>query len=136
MLLTLFCCVAGYTQATAPAPAAGPVLSDEEKKIFAEFTVAQMGMGMCRRLPENDDCKKSDFAAMYQNNLAKVIGNRKLTMAVLADAAAKFESMRIDTRSAPQVSQIADEQNSQLIRLMVIQNQRIIELLDQLVKKK
>lgn len=52
------------------------------------------------------------------------------------DAMFKYQKMEAsEPRSAMQVSQIVDQQNARLLPLIVLQNQRIIELLEIIAKK-
>ena len=88
-------------------------------------------------MPDGTGCKENNnFEQKYIDSLAKIVQSPKLTSYLVSGAAKNFEGLRISAKSAPQISQIADEQNAELIRIIVIQNQRIIELLEQIAKKK
>ncbi len=112
------------------------VLTEAEQKLWGELYAAQLGMGLCANLRDNEDCKKSNYEDQYRQALVKAIGYPNLILFIVSDVAKSYEGNKVNARSAPQVSQIADEQNVQLMRIIVIQNQKIIELLEQIAKKK
>ena len=112
-------------------------LTEAEKKILADYLTAKTSMGFCTFVPDGTGCKENNnFEQKYIDSLAKIVQSPKLTSYLVSGAAKNFEGLRISAKSAPQISQIADEQNAELIRIIVIQNQRIIELLEQIAKKK
>jgi hypothetical protein len=112
-------------------------LSDAEKKILVDYLTSRASMGFCAYVPDGTGCKENgNYEQKYIDALEAIVKSPRLTSYLVSNAAQKFEGTKIGARSAPQVSQIADEQNAELTRILVIQNQRIIDLLEQLVKKK
>jgi len=97
------------------------------------FQLSATRCGMLANVP--DECKKlnAELPSLY----LKIARSSKLTAAYTSEAIAKYQTMANapGNKSAMQISQIVDQQNAQLLPLLVFQNQRIIELLEQLVKK-
>lgn len=144
LIAILFALIFSFTifgQVAKPAPTADAstsqvhaiVLSKEEESILAEIEVNERIMSVC-----TDggvlDCKKVEKATgdLY----SRIIRFPNVVSVLLARSAIKYQSMREGATGAVQVSQIADEQNVLLNRIIVVQNQRIIELLEKLVNKK
>lgn len=132
--ILLFGCV-GFGQ-TVKTDSQTTILSLEERKILGEILATQTGMGLCANLPDNEDCKKDDYQQRFKEAITKAVNYPNVIFMLLTNVAKTYEENKINARSAPQISQVADEQNAQLFRIIVVQNQRIIELLEQLVKKK
>lgn len=74
---------------------------------------------------------KSELASIYD----RVAKSPRLIRYLAAQAVNNYQKVQNAAKSAPQASQIADQQNARLMPLLVIQNQRIIELLEALLKK-
>lgn len=112
---------------------AGVDLSPADADLLAKLLVQISLVQTCVYKTEAH-CKSLniELAELY----SQVGKSPRLIRFMAAAAVNEYEQNRLNTRSAPQVSQIADEQNVELMRLIVIQNQRIIELLEQIVKKK
>jgi hypothetical protein len=106
----------------------------EESEILARIALNSLTAGLCGYDPNKPECKTNatDLAELY----TKVSRSPKLIKILAAQAVTDYERTRPQAKSAPQASQIAEEQNAQMLRLIVFQNQRIIELLEKLVNKK
>ncbi len=106
----------------------------EESEILAGITLNLMTAELCAFDPGNPQCKTgaAELAELY----TKISRSPKLIKILAAQAANVYERTRPQAKSAPQASQIAEEQNAQMLRLIVFQNQRIIELLEKLANKK
>jgi hypothetical protein len=106
----------------------------EESEILAGVLLNSLVAANCGYEPNNPVCKTNaaDLAELY----TKISRSPKLIKILAAQAVTDYERIRPQIKSAPQASQVADEQNAQMLRLLVIQNQRIIELLEKLLTKK
>lgn len=125
--------------ATKPATLETPTVSETTKKANALILVSQIEtfriqQAMCGYKPEDEKCigLNDKLVAAYE----EAISNPYAVNFLIGNAIAGFEKTRTQARGAGQVSQLADEQNAVLMRLIVLQNQKIIELLEQLNKKK
>ncbi len=106
----------------------------EESEILAGILLNALTAANCGYEPNNLLCKTNatDLAELY----TKISRSPKLIKILAAQAVTDYERTRPQAKSAPQASQVAEEQNAQMLRLLVIQNQRIIELLEKLLTKK
>jgi hypothetical protein len=82
------------------------------------------------------DCDGRDYAQelnnLYKELLSDEIGTQLLFAKILTD----YQKLRASAQTAPQVSQAAAESSAKAQMVLMLQNQRIIELLEQLLKKK
>ncbi len=106
----------------------------EESEILAGVARNSLAAEICGYEPGNPQCKTvaTELAELY----TKISRSPKLIKILAAQAVNVYDRTRPQAKSAPQASQVADEQNAQMLRLLVIQNQRIIELLEKLLTKK
>lgn len=137
IILTLailaLCAGAGFGQAELRQQS-GKVLTEEEAVIGVDLLLLRAEAGICARTSnEGDECK------VVQNKLAliynKIARSPALISFLAAQAMSEYDRGLPQAKSAPQISQIADQQNGELLRLIVAQNQRIIELLEQIAAK-
>lgn len=78
----------------------------------------------------------TDWAAVLARLYGQAVKNSRV-MEVLRGNLARNYSLRMeDASSAPQATQVANETSVRLQMLLIAQNQRIIELLEQLTKRK
>ncbi|MCC6328966.1 MAG: hypothetical protein IT174_10650 [Acidobacteria bacterium] len=134
IILILIAGLAISGQSTDPAKFSD--LNDAEKKLLDDVMAARANMSGCGLVPESESCKKTNYEQVYREAVRKAVANPNVLLAIATSAAQNYDAFRLAPKSAPQASQIADQQNAELLRVIVFQNQRIIELLDQLVKKK
>lgn len=111
-------------------------LTPDEADVMGKLLLFQLSATRCGMLSNApDECKalNAELPSLY----LKIARSSKLTAAYTSEAIAKYQTMANapGNKSAMQISQIVDQQNAQLLPLLVFQNQRIIELLEQLVKK-
>jgi hypothetical protein len=111
-------------------------LTKEESDVMGKLKLLELQAASprCQMLSTAvEDCKniESDMAALY----LQVSRSPRLVRMMLSDAVMRYQRMKDGTKSAMQVSQIVDQQNAQLVPLLVLQNQRIIELLEIIAKK-
>lgn len=111
-------------------------LSQDESDVMANLLLFQLSATRCGMLSNApDECKKlnAELPSIY----LKIARSPKLTAAYTSEAIAKYQTMANvpGNKSAMQISQIVDQQNAQLVPLIVFQNQRIIELLEAILKK-
>ncbi len=113
-----------------------PKISNIQTELLGEILLLRTRLKLCSYIPSTEGCangeNKTKLAAAYQ----KAVKYPDVMNDLIGDALDKYDSLRGQTKSAAQVSQIADEQNAELMRIMVVQNQRIIELLEILAKQK
>lgn len=102
--------------------------------IVGEVEALRMQQSICGYKPDDPNCVgiSEKLVAAYQ----KAIDNPLAIDLLVGNTVYAFEKLRTQARGAGQVSQLADEQNAVFMRLIVLQNQKIIELLEQLNKKK
>jgi len=131
------------TQTDAPNPAtvarvaAYTQLSETEKKTLVDYLTSRASMGFCNYVPDGTGCKENNgYEQKYIDSLENIVKSPKLTGYLVSGVAKTFEGGRITAKSAPQISQIADELNAELTRIIVIQNTRMIELLEKIAAKK
>lgn len=111
------------------------ILTPEEQAVITKLEGLRAAAGVCQWVKDDaDECAR--LANDYYVVFSKIAASPNLTFWALGNSANRFEINRNRAKSAPQISQVADEQNIVLTQLMIAQNQRIIELLEQLVKKK
>jgi hypothetical protein len=79
---------------------------------------------------------KEGYSCGYDvtDTLAKAVGDHQRTRGVVQEAVTKFYFNKGDAQSAAQVTQVSNEQTFRLNLLQIQQNQRIIELLEQIAK--
>jgi hypothetical protein len=107
----------------------------DDAKLLVEITNAEATLRLCALDSANAACKEDGarkLAELYSEALKKPDTSRFVIARILTE----YQNSREDARSAPQVSQVADEASIKMQFLVIAQNQRIIELLEQLVKKK
>src|SRR2546429_537491 len=110
-------------------------LTPEEVLLFLEIQNEQTQAELNTLVPTVDKDKataNSKLAALY----AKAAKSPALSQVLAGMALDKYESAREEAKGAVQVSQAADEAGIKFQLIIMGQNQRIIELLEQLVKKK
>lgn len=114
-------------------------ISREERDTLAQIKLIELQADACpirssAPLPD-DRCTKAEkeLADLY----AQVVRSPKLVRLITAETVYKYQSLgnSAGNKSAMQISQIVDQQNAKLIPLLVLQNQRVIELLEMLLKK-
>lgn len=114
----------------------GFALTAEEKITLSLLDLTQNAIPNCNI----EESAKTNRCEDIDKKLAKLYGlisqSPNLMRYLAARAVKSFETNKSYAKSAPQVSQIADQQNAELLRIIVMQNQRIIELLEQLAKAK
>jgi hypothetical protein len=110
-----------------------PLVPGGTGNLLIDLEIAEGMIASCEAISPSA-CKKyaSDIGEYY----FQISKSPAMLEALSRRAISRFERMRSQTKSAMQVSQITDEQNAVLMRIIVAQNQRIIELLDQIAKKK
>jgi hypothetical protein len=120
-------------QASAPdGSLAEEKLSPDEANVWAQYKLVEMSNSVCST--PRPVCAKvpGQMAAL----LSEISKSPRLIRLFAADAMFSYQTYRRDAKSAPQISQLADEQNAVVLPLLVLQNQRIIELLETIAKKK
>lgn len=142
LLLMLSLAVVGYGQRSTTITPSTTETTDFGFKLSTEEQVLLQTLDSIYQLIPN--CGIEETAKIkcddLHKNLAKIyeqIARYPNLMRFLSARAVKaYESSKPYAKSAPQVSQIADQQNAELLRIIVMQNLRIIELLEQISKKK
>ena len=126
-LLLLFCLsIPCFAQSTVEK------LTVEETNLLGQLSAIEMDAGgRCLSLPATCKDTSQELAAVY----AQIAKYPRLVRSIAADAAFRYARISNQTQSAMQASQVADQQNAKLIPLLIIQNQRIIELLEVIAKK-
>lgn len=120
-----------------PMPASKrPPVDPETDQLISELRALREVVQSCGSAPSLPACQGGELKQRLALTYGRAAANNEAILLLFADAIEKFDSSRANTKSAMQVSQIADEQNVDLIRLLVLQNQRIIQLLEQILKKK
>lgn len=119
-----------------PEASKSPKFTEAQQKLLLDKLNAELGMQFCSVSPDSSDCVTTDHRKLYADAIVKIVRDSVLVQHLLADAVRGHEANKSATGSAIQVSPIADQQNTELMRLIVAQNQRMIELLEQLVKKR
>ncbi len=71
-----------------------------------------------------------------ENNIQKAMTNPISSNVLIANTVKGYEDLRSAARSAMQVSQAVDESSIKMQMIIIAQNQRMIDLLEQLLKKK
>lgn len=106
----------------------------EEQDTLAELLLTELVSGVCGYAPSDPRCpdNQQKTADVY----LKISHSPKLISYLTSKAIGDFEGIRRQSKSAMQVSQVADEHNVVMMRIIVAQNQRVIELLEALLKKK
>jgi hypothetical protein len=149
LLTTLFifmACVGAFAQAKpakttdAPADTASKMdaASDKaaETKLLVSIMEVELTLRLCSMVPTHESCKdrnpSAELAELY-NKAAKSSDNIKV---LIARAISSYSEMKEGAKSAMQVSQAADEASVKMQMIIMAQNQRIIELLEQIAKKK
>jgi hypothetical protein len=110
------------------------LLTEQEADILSKLLMLNLAAANCGFDYTKPKCKaiNSKLTDVY----TQVARSPKLTRAVTAEAVNKYQSIRPQTKSAPQFLQITDEQNIILMRFLAAQIQRIIELLEKHAKDK
>lgn len=112
----------------------------EETSIMLRIITAQLVAETCagERIlgrTESDACKANP-AQQLADLHAQAVKHPRLVMLLSSAAFRRFTNLSVGARGAAQVSQAADEASIKFQMIIVAQNQRIIELLEQLLKKK
>ena len=128
--MRIYCIIALLVLSTVAIKAQVAPFSKEDGETFAQIKLLELQAPNCR--PDRCAASIDELAALY----AKAARSPNLLRYLASKAVLGYETARPEIRSAPQASQIADEQNAALMRLIVLQNQRIIELLDIIAKKR
>jgi hypothetical protein len=142
-LLLLMLSLPVLCQTTKPSPPSVPAsveadaLTENEKDVLGKLKLAQLTSVNCSLSFErarSAECLGADknLAGLFE----KVARSPRIIRVLAAEAVNRYDSLAGETKSAMQASQIVDQQNVILMRLLVLQNQRIIELLDQILKKR
>ncbi len=108
-----------------------PTLSASEIELFTRIIGARAKLQSCVLTSSARVCQ-SDLANLYR----QAVSSPKVMSLLIETEIADYASSSSSARSAPQASQAADEASVNLQILILAQNQRIIELLEQLVKKR
>jgi nitrogen-specific signal transduction histidine kinase len=118
-------------------PAKKPADPQEQEAIM--LMVKVIGLEMEARLyalaPEQNKDKAdaaNKLTELYSQIARNPIASRHLVSSMLRD----YTSVREGARGAAQVSQVADEAGIKFQMLVIAQNQRIIELLEQIARKR
>jgi hypothetical protein len=133
-ILILITITAAHGQTTDPFKFSD--LTDSEKALLKEIMAARANMSGCGYVPDSEPCQKTNYEQLYREAIKKAVDYPNVLLAIATSAIQSYDALRLQTKSAPQASQIADQQNAELMRVIILQNQKIIQLLDQLVKKK
>lgn len=91
---------------------------------------------LCGVAPEHESCKGKNPSADMVELLTKASKQPEAMQAIIAIELNEYAGNKELAKSAPQASQAADEANVRYQLIIMAQNQRIIELLEQLVKKR
>lgn len=140
--LILLASVSGVAQiGKDPAPKAAPTTAAsvspeaEPEMLVEKLKSAELSAQLCTISPENKLC--SDYTPSTLSDLySKIARDPKATAILLARTYESFANMKSGARGAVQVSQAADEAGMRMQLMIIAQNQRIIELLEQLVRKR
>jgi hypothetical protein len=108
--------------------------SAEEAELAANILLLRTQSSLCAYSETDSQCK--ELPGKLADAYKKAVRFPEVLSFLAATAASDYDRQSALTKSAPQASQIADQQNAEMLRLIVFQNQRIIDLLEQLVKKK
>lgn len=136
VLFTLFLTVSISGQVPQPSTSHEGERLREAELLVAKLKTAEMLLKLCEASPTNELCKDKDPAADVARLYSDLVRDVNLSKAVAAYAVSSFAGLRAGASSAMQVSQAADEAGVKMQLILIAQNQRIIELLEQLVKKK
>jgi hypothetical protein len=138
-LFVLLFAMSDYGQTNPTVPASSPVDPDamtfEQSQTLGNLMLQQIKSTTCGY---SDGTSEECLSAhkVLSDLYIKVGRSPQLIRLLAAQAATKYDRLAEQTKSAAQASQIADQQNAALTRLLVLQNQRIVELLEQILKKK
>lgn len=123
--------ITAYNQVKPVAPP--EVLTAEESDILGKLLVIELESSRCQMLPATCKDTSQELATLY----AQALKSPRVIRAIAAQAVFKYQQLENQSgnKSAMQISQIVDQQNAKLIPLLIFQNQRIIELLEQIAKK-
>jgi hypothetical protein len=121
------------TDLSAPKTDELEVFSKEEQDIIGKLLIVNLTSSLCGIVKTKPECKTvlKDRYDLY----LKISKYPKLLRFLAAEAIDKYNENKDQAKSAPQASQIADQQNAELLQIIVLQNQRIIELLEKLATK-
>lgn len=110
-----------------------PELDDVNLRLA--ILTAELGVKVCAISPNADSCKERP-AEQLVKLYSQAISRPAVLRSLLASGVTTFTFAKENARGAAQVSQGADEANVSFQLIIIAQNQRIIELLEQLNKKK
>lgn len=117
-----------------PSQPAG-VLTKESQLILGDIIILKTKLNLCGLQQNTATCKENTQKQLFKV-YSKVSKKPELIEYLLSESVSSYEVFQKQEKSAPQASQVANEQSAELLRLLVIQNQRIIELLEKLTTKK
>jgi hypothetical protein len=127
----------------APPPAPTPAIAEDpladkgsQAMFFITLLEVEMAAKLCAMSPDHETCKGRNPSAELVDLYGKGMKSPEVSRALIAKTVRSYAEMREGARSAPQVSQAVDEASIKMQMIVIAQNQRIIELLEQLVRKK
>ena len=130
LLLLLLLSIPCFAQSVVK-PLPSEPLTPEESELVGAIMVYEGLAQTCDMLPALCKNKRQELALVY----SQIAKSPKVVRALTAKAVTEYQELRTSNITAAQASQIANEQNAKLIPLLIIQNQRIIELLEVIAKK-
>lgn len=112
--------------------------TEDELKLIADISATVARLELCRYSADSEDCKSGGkWQQQLTNDYQEAVKRPRVVKYLTAESSAKYLRMRnAPSISAPQIAQIALEQQAELQPIIIAQNQRIIELLEQIAKKK
>jgi len=123
------------TAAVAQQPIAQQPTDKEDAALLVQLITAETEAQLYALAPdENKD--KSGATRKVAEAYAKIAQRPTASHLLLSTILSDYSSSRFRAQSAMQVSQSADEAGVKLQMLIIAQNQRIIELLEQIARKR
>jgi hypothetical protein len=123
------------TAVSAQQPSAPQPTDKEDLALLVQLITAETEAKLYALAPEENKDKSGatrKVAEVYARIAQRPTASQLLLSTILSD----YSSDRYRAQSAMQVSQTADEASVKLQMLMIAQNQRIIELLEQIARKR
>lgn len=113
-----------------------PALSDEDKKLLGEILIAEQQSRLNALLPADSDKKVPGTTDKLAGLYARAVRSPRLVQLLIGQSLTSYFDLKEGARGAVQVSQAADEAGIKFQLIIMAQNQRIIELLEQIAKRR
>lgn len=135
VILGLAAAISGVSQTTTANMTAEKAKSAVPASVV-KLMEAEMAVRLCGIDPEHESCKGRNPAKETADLYSEILRDPDAAKFLLANVLSSYSELRSGARGAVQVSQAADEASVKMQMVVIAQNQRIIELLEQLLKKK